>query len=306
MNLKIIGIISCILLLINLSACIDNSDDMDIHVNEDGSADFVTIQAAIDAAQENATIFVSEGIYIENILINKSLILKGENPEHTIIDGNKSGDVIYIEKESKVILTGFTIRNSGTVYNYPNYDAGIDIHSSDNTIKNNIITNNSNGIFSTYSLNNNFTNNIFHANSEYGIYLYSVSNVNNVTSNIFIDNSYGLRIKGSQKNTVAKNSFEENQRGLYFCCGATNNMVYNNNFINNTIWHGNDYVGGNHWYNEYPIGGNYWDDYNGNDTYSGLNQNITGPDGIGDTIYEITDDKTKIDKYPLMKPITIN
>lgn len=292
--------------MISLSACIDNSNDTSISVNQDGSADFITIQSAIDAAQENATISVSKGVYTENIFINKSLTINGANPENTIIDGNRTKDVIYIEKEAKVTLAGFTIRNSGTEYNYPDYDAGIDIHSSYNTIKNNIIMNNSNGIFSTYSMSNNYTNNIFHGNSEYGIYLYSVSNGNNVTSNIFTDNSYGLRIKGSQKNTVTKNSFKENKRGLYFCCGATNNLVYHNNFINNSMWHGSDYVGGNHWYNEYPIGGNYWNDYNGNDTYSGIDQNITSSDGIGDTIYEVTNDKTKIDKYPLMKPITID
>jgi hypothetical protein len=56
----------------------------------------------------------------------------------------------------------------------------------------------------------------------------------------------------------------------------------------------------------YPFGGNYWSDYNGKDDYYGDNQDITGPDGIGDTPYNISQQKisNKInqDKYPLMFP----
>jgi len=43
----------------------------------------------------------------------------------------------------------------------------------------------------------------------------------------------------------------------------------------------------------YPLGGNYWDKYNGADLFSGLFQNETGSDGIGDTPYWG-------DNYPLM------
>ncbi|RLI64672.1 MAG: hypothetical protein DRO67_03850, partial [Candidatus Asgardarchaeum californiense] len=53
--------------------------------------------------------------------------------------------------------------------------------------------------------------------------------------------------------------------------------------------------------NGYPSGGNYWDDYTGEDNFSGPNQNISGPDGIGDTPYLIPGGSNQ-DRYPLMHP----
>ena len=57
-------------------------------------------------------------------------------------------------------------------------------------------------------------------------------------------------------------------------------------------------AGNNTWDDCYPSGGNYWSDYSGVDAYSGVYQNETGRDGIGDTPYVI--DEYNIDRYPLM------
>jgi nitrous oxidase accessory protein NosD len=52
----------------------------------------------------------------------------------------------------------------------------------------------------------------------------------------------------------------------------------------------------NTWDNGYPSGGNYWSDYNGTDFYSGIYQNATGSDGIGDTPY--TMNANNQDRFP--------
>jgi len=77
------------------------------------------------------------------------------------------------------------------------------------------------------------------------------------------------------------------------------NIFFHNNFINNT--HPFIYkVSGNVWDDGYPSGGNYWSRYNGTDLFSGIFQNETGSDGIGDTHYIIGD--SDADTYPLMHP----
>lgn len=62
------------------------------------------------------------------------------------------------------------------------------------------------------------------------------------------------------------------------------------------------YSGIDIWDNGYPSGGNYYSDYTGEDLYNGPNQDIPGPDGIGDTPYDISKEAT-YDYYPLMEPL---
>ena len=91
---------------------------------------YSTIQEAIDAAKDGDVIIVRDGVYYENLVINKSIILKSENgPENCTIDGNNSGDVIVIVVNG-VTIEGFTVRGSGG--DWPN--AGIKVRSNYNNI----------------------------------------------------------------------------------------------------------------------------------------------------------------------------
>jgi parallel beta-helix repeat protein len=267
----------------------------DITVGPDESSDFSSIQEAINSALDNATIHVKEGVYQENLFINRSVVLEGASAETTIIDGDRTGDVIHIDAGGKATITGFTIRNSGRNATYPNNDAGIEITTNLNIIDNNIIENNYNGIYSQEIINNTISNNTIHSNIKYGIYMYTNSNGNIIKENFFEDNLYAVRIKGSRENIVVDNVFQDNQQGLYFCCGATNNLVYHNSFINNSLWQATDYIAGNNW--DKGNEGNYWSDYNGTDADG---------DGIGDIPYNISSDGDKQDLYPLIRPIYLS
>ncbi|KAF5433089.1 Pectin methylesterase [Candidatus Methanophagaceae archaeon] len=64
------------------------------YVDDDGGVgiNFTKIRDAVDAAQDNDTIYVYDGTYNESVIVDKSLRLQGENRETTIIDacgGNK-------------------------------------------------------------------------------------------------------------------------------------------------------------------------------------------------------------------------
>jgi parallel beta-helix repeat protein len=82
-----------------------------ITVNSSGGGDFSNIQDAIDAAEPLALIFVEDGTYKENVVIDKPLRLFGVGFERTIIDGggNKYGITIA---SSDVSISGFTICNN--------------------------------------------------------------------------------------------------------------------------------------------------------------------------------------------------
>jgi len=242
-----------------------------IYVDVSGGADYTSIQDAINVSLENYTIFVYGGIYLENIVINKTVDVVGENVTTTIIDGNGTGDVIYISEKGKANISGFTIKNSGNKGS-PSNDAGIDVRSDHNNITGNNISANKCGIYSTYSQYNNFSHNTFLSNSDYGMYLYSGSDNNVIYNNLFSADVCGLRIKGSKYNEISRNLFTDNQKGMYFCCGARYNTVFYNVFVNNSIWNADDLVGDNQWDN--GIIGNFWDDYNGTDADG---------DGIGNT-----------------------
>jgi hypothetical protein len=103
----------------------------EIHV----PSQFPTIQAAIDASQDNDTIVVQPGTYTENIDYNgKAVTVTSTNPlapavvASTILDGNQSGSVVTFDsgETQDSVLTGFTIRNgSGTLINVKRYGGGI-------------------------------------------------------------------------------------------------------------------------------------------------------------------------------------
>lgn len=83
-----------------------------------------------------------------------------------------------------------------------------------------------------------------------------------------------------------------------FSCGGYN-KIYHNNLLSNTMQARDTQQSyPNYWDDGYPSGGNYWDDYTGEDNYHGPNQDIPGPDGIGDTPYIIDADTQ--DNYPFI------
>ena len=75
---------------------------------------FQTIQKAIDTADDADTIFVSSGIYSEQIdFLGKNIVVKGENKETTIIDRSGGSIIINLSaiSDTTASLQGFTIKN---------------------------------------------------------------------------------------------------------------------------------------------------------------------------------------------------
>jgi len=77
------------------------------------SKPFVTIQAAIDMADEGDSVIVGPGTYIENLsFYGKSITVQSSaGAEHTIIDGNQNGSVVKLESDANLTVVLVPHRN---------------------------------------------------------------------------------------------------------------------------------------------------------------------------------------------------
>lgn len=82
-----------------------------LYVGGSGPENYTKIQNAVENASSDDTIFVFNGTYYENVLINKSIQLVGENEENTIIDG-KDGLFSISIKSQNVLIKHIKITNS--------------------------------------------------------------------------------------------------------------------------------------------------------------------------------------------------
>ncbi len=173
-------------------------------VNDDGPADFLKIQDAINAANPEDTIFVHSGTYYENVIVNKTVSLVGENRSTTVIDAKGKGTVVVVTAEAANIQD-FTVQNSGISLG----DSGIVLSKSmSNIVKGNIISNNGLGIYVVLSNNNTFYHNVLVNNWEGMRFL--LSSLNIVNGNVIKDNHYGIQLVDSGNNVLRNNSMIEN------------------------------------------------------------------------------------------------
>jgi parallel beta-helix repeat protein len=272
-------------------------------VDDDGPADFNKIQYAINNASSGDTIFVYKGTYYENLIINKSVSLLGENIDFTIVYGLENGSVISIVAND-VNFTGFTVEKSGTNA----YDSAIHIeHSSGVVITYNKIIENTNGIDLLSSNNNVISSNTIFYNDFYGVEFFSSNNNvisgNNISNNhdgiylsysggnvfsgntIFYNDFYGVEFFSSNNNVISGNNISNNHDGGVYLTFSSDNIFYHNSF-NNT----NQVRSGSNFWN-YDGEGNHWSDY----SFTGGDLNN---DGIGDKPYVINENNQ--DNYPLM------
>ncbi len=154
------------------------------------------------------------------------------------------------------------------------------------------------GIFLSKSSNTNLSENSVTDNLKDGVSLYESSN-NRLFRNNIANNWDGIELIASNNNTICGNNIEANLHYGIGLCSSENNRAYHNSFVGNMYQQVSACANlPNIWCDSYPSGGNYWSDYTGVDMYSGLFQNETGGDGIGDTRYFIDENNT--DGYPLM------
>jgi parallel beta-helix repeat protein len=259
------------------------------------------------------------------IYLNVSVVVLGEYTESTIIQGAAAGNLsmvsalVHVQADNCTFL-GFTLLGDEDVSDL----IGLDVISSNNTFSDNVFSLFNKGIsFSGGVRQNNVSGNVF-SDNHYGIYsrqasdgmvsgntftdqsyvgaYLSISDRTTVRGNVFQFNDMGLRIKSTEESVVYQNVFTGNDEGLWLCCGAANNLIFENNFYETAEWHARDDI-----YNQWDNGeqGNYWDDY------SEKFPNATALNGVWDTSYQISgpykenEEDLSVDRYPLVVPYDI-
>jgi parallel beta-helix repeat protein len=224
MNKKIVGIFILMMLIgISFLPCLKSfeSSFSDTIIVPD---DYLSIQDAIDHAGDGDTVYVRSGIYYENLFVDKTIYLIGEDRNTTIIDGRNLSDVIYISADM-VNISSFTIQN-GTW----GITLGIkleNIISSSNTIyNNNIFFNFFNGIVIEFSRNNTILKNNITGNFD-GIWLYNTSN-NTISNNMAYENVYGISLNFCNNHTITNNILTKNSHGGIVVNDAFNNIIAGN------------------------------------------------------------------------------
>jgi len=118
-----------------------------------------------------------------------------------------------------------------------------------------------------------------------------------------------IRLEGGGFHSMVDNTITDSQVGVWITESSHDNRIYHNNFLNNkySVFGAEDATYVTQWDNGYPSGGNYWSNYDGADIYSGVYQNETGSDGIGDTpyVFVVGNETLFTDKYPLMDTVSV-
>ena len=185
-----------------------------------------SIQLQLDGASPNDVILVGNGTFYENLIINKSIILRSING--AVIDGRGNGGTITLAEDG-VMVEGFTIKNSGS--------EGISIISNNNILRNNTVEGCQIGIDVIDSSGNIIEANTIRNNEDSGVVLQNSSNTllnyNYIYNYIYNDEGEGLAIYDGRDNVIKGNNASNNSFGMYITNSATNNISENRLLNNN-------------------------------------------------------------------------
>jgi len=203
---------------------------------------YSSIQEAINNTYEGDTIHISSGTYYENVVVNKTVSLVGENRSTTIVDGNGTGSVVTVTHDN-VNITGFTIRNSGSTISGTVPDTGISINNVSNcNVSRNILTHNYVGIFVRPSRSTWFANNVI-THNHIGIDINNQSTYNIISGNSLQGNNVSIHVYYADFNAFFENNLTYSPVSVIVRYSSNNTFSENEirNGLNGIILNGADF-----------------------------------------------------------------
>jgi len=278
-HLQVLKIVAVAFILAVVCTCSAVSA-ANLKVNPEAEGGYTTIQAAVDAANDGDTIFVSQGTYNENLKINRQVRIWSDsrNPGDTIVKAADPAESAVEITADRATFSGFGVEGSNKA-----------------------------GILLT-GVNNCYINNNLARNSEYGILLQDAG-TNNINGNTMTLNEIGIKLEGSGSNTIQDNLIAYNYGFGISLEESSKNIIYNNYFKNAVNVEENAVNADNAWQSTLStksnlvrgpyIGGNFWADLEGtgySETCVDENSN-----GICDASYEVNGGGT--DNSPLFPKV---
>jgi parallel beta-helix repeat protein len=211
------------------------------------------IQAEIDDASPGATIPIPSGTYLENLVISKSLILKGEGQDKVIVKGAEEGrPAILIESDHpiEVQVKGFMITKGGVCIRgrakaalsenkiaNSEQDGILVWNWAQAIIENNRILNSKwNGIHAGYEAQVIVKNNEISGGREDGIVV-SFSARATISNNLIKDNkglySRGILMENEAQATIENNEISGNREGGIWLRSSANALIKYNRIFDN-------------------------------------------------------------------------
>jgi len=218
-----------------------------LYVGGSGPGNYTKIQDAINDSSAGDTVFVYDDSspYYENVVINKSINLIGENQETTVIDGNGGFIVVFLTEMAfveYVAVNGFTIQNGGIGIDYDTGINNINMQSlllnrkytSSAGFYNNTLINNEIGIEVGWGSENVFLYNNKITTNKKAIVLDNCYFDNDIYENTIVDNDYGICLYNSPVNYIIENSIISNKNDGIALSYSDSNTITRNTIINNT------------------------------------------------------------------------
>ncbi|KYK24280.1 hypothetical protein AYK25_00110 [Thermoplasmatales archaeon SM1-50] len=186
-------------------------DDSNIQGPWNGSYEYPYqfINDGIRHATDGDTVYVFNGLYLETVRINKSIYIRGQDQDYTIIDGQNYGSVVTITSDA-VYIRRFTIRNSGGCKG----DAGITVLANTTIITECALYRTRVGILIQNKSGITITSSRFHTNG-FGI-VFSSSAFVTIDNSIFYHNGIGVYACETQLITISNSYTDTNGIGFLF------------------------------------------------------------------------------------------
>gem|GEM_PF-292063 len=198
-------------------------------VDDDGAGNFTKIQEAINASEIGDVIVVQNGTYPENLVVDRSIVLKGE--ENPVVEGSGLSDPLVTITSEKVTLEGITF--SGSLNDSFGAGAVLVLEDGCKLLNCTIAASLGNGLNLRDSRDHLVSGNMIHDNGYGGVCVIRANSSVVIENQVLRNGKWGIVLGGCVRDEVIKNEVRENgEVGIQLDGSDFNDVVWNNIDLN--------------------------------------------------------------------------